>query len=92
MSRRLWFPVPVALLVAVLVGPTGVTAVEPRVTTTSIMIPAAAFIPNTDDYDYANLPNYRPSGILDNTTFGGNQTALPNLWTLPGRNNPWVGY
>jgi hypothetical protein len=44
------------------------------------------------DHDYANLPSYRPSGVLDNTTFGGNQTALPNLWTLPGRNNPWVGY
>lgn len=40
---------------------------------------------------YATQPNYRASGILDNTTFGGNQTALPNVWTLPGRNNPWIG-
>lgn len=44
------------------------------------------------DHDYAQLPNYRPSGIMDNTSFGGNQTALPNLWTLPGRNNPFVQY
>lgn len=44
------------------------------------------------DHDYANLPTYRPSGILDNTTFGGNQTALPGPFTLPGRNNPWMQY
>ena len=29
-------------------------AVEPRVTTRSIMIPAAAFIPTTDNFDYLN--------------------------------------
>jgi len=44
------------------------------------------------DHDYAQLPNYRPSGILDNTNYGTNQSALPNLWTLPGRNNPFVQY
>jgi hypothetical protein len=30
--------------------------------------------------------------VLDNTAFGGNQSALPNLWTLPGKNNPFVQY
>lgn len=44
------------------------------------------------DHDYAQLPNHRASGVLDNTAFGGNQTALPGPWTLPGRNNPWIGY
>lgn len=44
------------------------------------------------DHDYAQLPNHRPGGVLDNTNFGTNQTALPGPWTLPGRNNPWIGY
>jgi len=44
------------------------------------------------DHDYAQLPNHRPAGVLDNTNFGTNQTALPGPWTLPGRNNPWIGY
>ena len=57
MTRRLWVPLLVALLVAALVGPTGVTAVEPRTVTAKIMIPAAAFVlvPHQGDYvDYAN--------------------------------------
>lgn len=44
------------------------------------------------DHDYAQLPNHRASGVLDNTSFGTNQSALPGPWTLPGRNNPWMGY
>lgn len=44
------------------------------------------------DHDYAQLPNYRPSGILDNTGIGSDHTPLPNLWTLPGRNNPFLQY
>jgi Ni/Co efflux regulator RcnB len=44
------------------------------------------------DHDYAVLPNHRASGVLDNTTFGGNQTALPGPWTLPSKNNPWLQY
>jgi len=52
--RRLWVPVLVGLLVAVLLGPAGVTATEPRVTTASIMIPASAFSPTMDDLDYEN--------------------------------------
>lgn len=44
------------------------------------------------DHDYAVLPNHRASGILDNTTFGGNQSALPGPWTLPSKNNPWLQY
>jgi len=44
------------------------------------------------DHDYAQLPNHRASGVLDNTAFGGNQTSLPGPWTLPSKNNPWLGY
>lgn len=44
------------------------------------------------DHDYAQLPNHRATSVLDNTAFGGNQSALPNLWTLPGKNNPFVQY
>ena len=44
------------------------------------------------DHDYAVLPNQRASGVLDNTAFGGSQTALPGPWTLPSRNNPWLQY
>jgi hypothetical protein len=56
-TRRLWVPVLVGLLVAVLLGPAGVTATEPRTVTAKIMIPAAAFIPSQDvqgDWDYNN--------------------------------------
>jgi hypothetical protein len=41
-------------------------------------------------HEYAILPTHRSSGILDNTAFGVNQTALPGPFTLPSRNNPWI--
>src|SRR5450631_361996 len=44
------------------------------------------------DHDYAILPNHSASGVLDNTAFGGNQSALPGPWTLPSRNNPWLQF
>jgi hypothetical protein len=44
------------------------------------------------DHDYAMLPNHRAAGVLDNTVFGTNQTALPGPWTLPSKNNPWLHY
>jgi hypothetical protein len=56
--KRLWVPVLVALLVAVLVGPVGVTAAEPRATYRTVTIPAAAFTPQDDDLakeGYENL-------------------------------------
>ncbi|MFH1331641.1 MAG: hypothetical protein ABIJ48_13505 [Actinomycetota bacterium] len=52
--RRLWVPLLAALLVAVLIGPGVVTAAEPRATTGKIMIPAAAFVPTSDNWDYIN--------------------------------------
>ena len=44
------------------------------------------------EHGYAFAPNHHATGVLDNTTFGTNQSALPNMWTLPGKNNPWIGY
>jgi hypothetical protein len=41
---------------------------------------------------YAQSPNHRATGVLDNTSFGGNQSALPNVWTLPGKNNPFLQF
>ncbi|HMJ42401.1 MAG TPA: hypothetical protein VK522_08990 [Pseudolabrys sp.] len=44
------------------------------------------------DHRYAWSPTHRATGVLDNTVFGGNQTALPGPFTLPFKNNPWLGY
>lgn len=55
MFKRLWIPVLVALLVAVLIGPGMVAGAEPRtVVTRALMIPAAAAIPGWGDMDYSN--------------------------------------
>ena len=55
-TSRLWIPLLVGLLVAgaLGVGGGGAVATEPRVTTASIMVPASAFIPTKDDFDYDN--------------------------------------
>jgi hypothetical protein len=41
---------------------------------------------------YAVSPTHSASGVLDNTIFGGNETALPGPFTLPRKNNPWLQY
>ncbi len=59
----------------------------------SYLDPGTEVFPGENRYHgYAYSPNYRASGVLDNTAFGSNQTALPNIWTLPFKSNPWVGY
>ena len=40
--------------------------------------------------DYVSRPDQRPIDVLDNTAFGGNQTALPGPWTLPFKRNPYL--
>ena len=45
-----------------------------------------------NDRDYAILPNHSASSVLDNTTFGGNRTALPDAFTLQSKNNPWLKF
>ena len=41
---------------------------------------------------YAVSPNHHATGVLDNTNFGGNQSSLPNAWTLPSKNNPFIQF
>jgi hypothetical protein len=43
-------------------------------------------------HGYAQSPNQRASSVLDNTSFGGNQSSLPNMWTLPSKNNPFLQF
>jgi hypothetical protein len=41
---------------------------------------------------YAMSPTHTASGVLDNTIFGISTLALPGPFTLPGKDNPWIGY
>jgi hypothetical protein len=74
-TSRLWIPVLVGLLVAGALGfgGGGAVATEPRVTTATIMIPAAAFIPATDGEDYHTYGEYLqaliPSSFFAPLTF-----------------------
>ena len=38
-----------------------------------------------------NCRSHTPTGVLDNTATGYNQSSLPGPFTLPGKNNPWIG-
>jgi hypothetical protein len=40
------------------------------------------------DHGYAYSPTYSPTSVLNNTPFGGNQSALPGPFDLPSKNNP----
>ena len=42
--------------------------------------------------NYAMTPNHSASGVLNNTIFGLSTSSLPGPFTLPGKNNPWIGY
>ena len=44
------------------------------------------------DHDYAQLPTHHAGSVLDNTAFGINKSALPGPFTLPFKDNPWMGY
>ena len=59
----------------------------------SYLDPGTEVMPgDRNDRDYAILPNHRASGILDNTAFGGNQSALPGPFDLPSKNNPFLKF
>lgn len=59
-SRRLWSPVVAGLLVTGLlgVGGGGAVAVEPRTVTASLMVPASAFTPTSEAWDYWNYNSF----------------------------------
>ena len=44
--------------------------------------------------DYVENPSQRAGSVINNTSAGlyNTQSALPGPWTLPGKNNPWLGY
>ena len=44
------------------------------------------------DHDYAFQPNHSATSVLDNTTFGRNQSALPGPFDLPSKNNPFLKF
>src|ERR1700757_625115 len=44
-----------------------------------------------NDRDYVQLPTHRADGVLDNTVGGSSQQPLPGPWTLPFKDNPWIG-
>jgi hypothetical protein len=44
------------------------------------------------DNNHAFEPTDHASSVLDNTIFGTNDSALPGPFTLPSKNNPWLGY
>lgn len=44
------------------------------------------------EHGYAFAPNHHATGVIDRTPFGGDQTSLPTVWTLPFKSNPWIGY
>ena len=73
--KRLWAPVLVALLVAALLGPASgaVTAVEPRLVTANLLVPAGAFVPvrTTDGYQNAGTLLWTDTGgdFLTEVTF-----------------------
>ena len=44
------------------------------------------------DHRYAYPQNHTAHSVLDNTTFGGNQSALPDAFTLPSKNTPFLQF
>jgi hypothetical protein len=43
---------------------------------------------------YIENPGQYAGTVINNTSAGlyNTQSALPGPWTLPGKNNPWIGY
>lgn len=44
------------------------------------------------DHNYAFSADQRATSVLDNTAFGGNQSALPGAFTLPSKNTPFLKF
>jgi len=59
----------------------------------SFLDPGTEVLPGTEhNHDYAVMPSESAISVLDNTPFGGNQTALPGPFTLGSKNNPWLKF
>ncbi len=59
----------------------------------SYLDPGTEVLPGSrNDQGYAFSPNQRPTSVLDNTVFGGNQSALPDGFSLLGKNGPFLRF
>ncbi|MDO8874538.1 MAG: hypothetical protein Q8M24_19495 [Pseudolabrys sp.] len=60
----------------------------------SYLDPGTQVLPGSrHDREYASSPGQRASSVLDNTAFGGNQTALPGaLEPGFGKNGPFLRF
>jgi hypothetical protein len=59
----------------------------------SYLDPGTEVLPgDRNDHDYAILPSHSASGVLDNTAFGRNQSALPGPFSLTSKYNPWLKF
>ncbi len=47
---------------------------------------------NVGNTSYIQSRSQHASGVIDNTAAGKSDVPLPGPFTLPGRNNPWIGY
>jgi hypothetical protein len=47
---------------------------------------------NVGNTSYIQSPSQHASGVIDNTAAGKSDVPLPGPFTLPGKNNPWIGY
>ncbi|MCW5689380.1 MAG: hypothetical protein KIT76_12615 [Pseudolabrys sp.] len=73
-------------------GEDGKTRTRVIIQKRSFLDPGPEVLPGSrHDLDYAQQPNHRADGILNNTVAGGNQTALPGPWDL-GPRGPWLKY
>ena len=59
----------------------------------SYLDPGTASLPSDrNTLDYVQNPGQHATSVLDNTAFGGNQSALPGALTLTGPHNPWLQF
>lgn len=47
---------------------------------------------NVGNTSYIQSRSQHASGVIDNTAAGKSDVPLPGPFTLPGKNNPWIGY
>ena len=60
----------------------------------SYLDPGTEVLPGTEhNHDYQSAPNQRASSVLNNTAFGGSQSALPGaLESGYGKNGPFLRF
>jgi len=73
-------------------GEDGKTRTRVIIEKRSYLDPGTEVLPGSrHDLDYAQAPNHRATGVLDNTSAGTNQLPLPGPWDS-GRNGPWLKF